>query len=117
MKYIATIGIALTLTGCAGNKSLYEWGTYQPALINYYKNGDGAAFEEKLNAALDKGQRSKRVPPGVHAELGYLLYNRGDYANAVTHFFAEKSLFPESASLMDKLIAGSEAGIKRGDGK
>jgi hypothetical protein len=117
MKYIAVVGIAFILTGCAGNKSFYEWGSYQPALVNYYKNGDASAFEARLNASLEKGERKKRVPPGMHAELGYILYARGDYANAASHFAAEKALFPESTALMDKLIAGSEAGSKKGDQK
>lgn len=81
MKYVVAIGLVLILAGCGGHKSMYDWGPYQPALVNYYKNGDSAAFEEKLNIALEKGKRSKRIPPGIHAELGYLLYSRGDYVN------------------------------------
>lgn len=117
MKSLIAAGLALVLTGCAGNKSLYEWGSYQPALVNYYKNADASAFEAKLTASINKAEQSRRVPPGLHAERGYLLYSRGDFADAASEFSKEKALFPESAALMDRLIAGSEAGIKRGESK
>jgi len=47
---------------------------------------------------------SNRVPPGVCADYGFLLYRRGDLAGAVLFFEKERNAFPESAFLMNKLI-------------
>lgn len=105
--------LALSLVGCAGTKSMYDWGGYQPAITNYYKNNDASAFEEKLTEAVSKSEASKKVPPGLHAELGYLLYERGDLAGAAKEFAREKELFPESSLLMDKMLTGIDVMTKK----
>ena len=48
----------------------------------------------------------RRVPPGVHAHLGYLYSLAGKPDAAATHFKAEKEQFPESAVLMDHFLSG-----------
>lgn len=107
MRYILILGFVF-LSGCStGNKALYEWGSYQPALVNYSKNKDVGEFETKVREAVEKGERSKKVAPGLYAELGYLLYAKGEFSEAARYFGLEKSLFPESSLLMDKMIAGS----------
>lgn len=104
---------SLAIVGCAGPKSMYDWGGYQPAIINYYKSNDVSNFEAKLTEALAKSEASKKVPPGLHAELGYLLFERGDLAGAAKQFTREKELFPESSLLMDKMLTGIEAASKK----
>ena len=109
MRILATLSFVI-LSGCAtGNSSMYEWGGYQPALINYYKNQDNNSFEAKLRDALAKGLKSNKVAPGLNAELGYLLFAKGEFTEASKHFALEKDLFPESMLLMDKMIAGSDS--------
>lgn len=108
MKWVPIIGAALMLSACASNNSLYEWGSYQPALISYKKTADKAAFEEELRKSIAYGEESGRVPPGMYAELGYLLYEEGNAAEAEEFFAKERSAFPESATLMDKLITGMQ---------
>jgi hypothetical protein len=107
MKWVPIIGAALLLAGCSGTNTLYEWGSYQPALVNYKKNADKAAFEEELRESIAKAEKSNRVPPGLYAELGYLLYEQGEEADAAEYFAKERDTYPESAVLMNKLIAGS----------
>ena len=114
MLYCLIPLISLGLVGCAGPKSSYDWGGYQPAIITYYKNNDASGFEAKIKEALTKSEASKKVPPGLHAELGYLLFERGDLAGAGQHFAREKELFPESSLLMDKMLTGIEAASKKG---
>ena len=46
-----------------------------------------------------------RVPPGEHAELGYLQYQAGNMTQAAAQFRLEKQLYPSSAPLMDRLLA------------
>ncbi|OYU74835.1 MAG: DUF4810 domain-containing protein [Alphaproteobacteria bacterium PA3] len=107
MRYIFITSFIL-LSGCStGNGALYEWAGYQPALVKYYKNKDVSEFEVKVREAVEKGEKSKKVAPGLYAELGYLLYAKGEFSEAAKYFGLEKSAFPESSLLMDKMIAGS----------
>lgn len=108
MKWFAISLAAALVTGCAGPGTIYEWGGYQPALNGYTKTGDVAQFEAVLLATIATGEEKGRVPPGVYAELGFLLFNTDRPAEAVIFFQREKAAFPESAILMDRLILGAE---------
>jgi hypothetical protein len=48
---------------------------------------------------------NRPVPPGFHAHLGYLYYSIGRADQARQEFETEKANFPESAVLMDRLLA------------
>lgn len=120
MKWVAIPLAAALVTGCAGSGSIYEWGGYQPALNDYTKTGDTAQFETAILDTIAKGEEKGRVPPGVYAELGFLLFNTNRPAEAVIFFQREKEAFPESAILMDRLILGAERANEAGadvDGK
>lgn len=95
--------MAMGLTAC-GTKTLYDWGAYEDSLYLRYtdKNfGDAETYLKKsLQAASDQG----RMPPGMYADYGYMLYRRGDYSGAIAAFEKEKKIFPESSALMAKLI-------------
>jgi len=43
--------------------------------------------------------------PGFHAQLGYAYYELGKVDQARQEFETEKADFPESAVLMDRLLA------------
>jgi hypothetical protein len=45
------------------------------------------------------------VPPGIHAELGYLKGKQGDQAARDRHFVLEIRLYPEARVFAEKLIA------------
>lgn len=108
MKWVAIPFAAALVTGCAGPGTIYEWGGYQPALNGYTKTGDTAQFETAILVTIAKGEEKGRVPPGIYAELGFLLFNTNRPAEAVIFFQREKEAFPESAILMDRLILGAE---------
>lgn len=107
VKKVLLILPGLLLAGCASNDTLYEWGTYQPSLTQYMKDKNSAKFETELRETIAKGEQDDAVPPGVYAELGYLLYKAGKDAEASEYFRKEKAAYPESAMLMDKLIDGN----------
>jgi hypothetical protein len=48
---------------------------------------------------------NKPVPPGWHAQLAYLYYQIGKSEEARQELLNEKVTFPESAVLMDRLLA------------
>jgi hypothetical protein len=97
---------ALLGAGCATNRGLYDWGDYEDAtsaqLLEHDPGAAQAIYERTLTEIQ---QRNGRVPPGLFADYGFLLYTRGDYSGALQNFEREKQLFPEAAPLMDKLCA------------
>jgi hypothetical protein len=98
---------ACLAAGCTtGQHGLYDWGEFDAGqsaeLIDHDPNAALAIYAQTLEQIQ---QRNGRVPPGLHADYGFLLYLRGDYAGALRGFEAEKRLFPESIPLMDTLIA------------
>lgn len=96
----------LLLAGCSNNKTLYEWSNYPSSLLSYYKSpGELAEFEKKLAAIIEKGEASGRVPPGMYAEYGYVLLESGNATEALVYFGRERDRWPESAPLMNNLIA------------
>ena len=50
-------------------------------------------------------QKSKPLPPGWHAQLGYAYFQLGKLDQAKQEFEAEKAAFPQSAVFMDRLSA------------
>lgn len=114
MKRSLALLPAVLLAGCAGPGAIYEWGSYQPALLSYTKTGEAAKFEEELRETIEKGERKEAVPPGVYAELGYLLMNTNRPSEAMVYFQREKAAFPESTILMDKMIEGAERASEGG---
>lgn len=107
----------LLLTGLLGAcvpQTQYNWGNYEDGLFNYYKDPEALdALMEALDATIAKGEADKpvppgqRVPPGLYAEYGYLLMVNGRRDEAAIYFNKEKSIWPESTFLMDKLIAAA----------
>jgi hypothetical protein len=99
-----TLFMALAiLPGCA-KPSLYSWGDYGESLELRYEKENLAQAEQVLREQMAGYDAGKRVPPGVCADYGFLLYRRGDLAGAVLFFEKERNAFPESTFLMNKLI-------------
>ncbi len=109
MRWSVILLPALLLGGCASSSSMYQWGSYQPALGKYTKTSDAAEFEKELRETIEKGEKRNAVPPGVYAELGYLLLDTKRPEEALVFFQKEKERFPESAVLMDKMIVGASS--------
>ena len=95
--------IGAGLAGCAP-PALYQWGEYEDSLYRRYVKEDSAGAETYLRETIVAAELKSRVPPGVYADYGFLLYRHGDYAGAIEKFEQEKRAFPESAALMSKLI-------------
>jgi hypothetical protein len=102
------LAATLLLAGCAtGPQPLYYWGDYQPTLYGHFTKEVGPQEQiASLEAGLEKARAAgKPVPPGYNAHLG-LLYAEGEQTDQMLKYFeAEKTLYPESASYMDFLLA------------
>lgn len=105
------IGVAgcVALSACAPT-TRFEWGGYEAGLYNYYRDAaNGPQYQTALENAIERGQATDRVAPGLHAELGYILWEQGRYDEARTHFERERELFPESAVFMDRYLGNAGA--------
>ncbi|MBI3867569.1 MAG: DUF4810 domain-containing protein [Verrucomicrobia bacterium] len=111
-RKISIVGVllaAVLLGGCAADKSIYSWGGYEEHVYRMYSKPDKATPEIQIKAMEEDYEkaRSKNKPmhPGFHAHLGYLYYQTGKMDQARKQFETEKAGFPESAVLMDRLLA------------
>ena len=95
--------------GCAP-PTLYYWGGYEDYLyeINMNSNTEGAF--NILSEAVTKAENNQEMilAPGLYAEYGFMLYQKGRTDEAVHYFRKESEVFPESSLLMDKLITRIE---------
>lgn len=104
------IVISVVLVGLLGgcSSTLYDWGNYDKSLYRMYRKVDTYNLHEEIDrfsVEIEKTQsKDKLVPPGKLAHLGYLFYLSGDTGSAIQHFEAEKQLFPESSTFMDRML-------------
>jgi len=113
-KIIGVLAIAavLALSGCATvTEAGYYWGKYSSTLYNYTKNPSdetmAAHLEELEEIISESAERDLRVPPGVHAELGYIRAKQGDDATSIAHYESEMALYPESRLFLERVMASS----------
>jgi len=113
LKPFATVGalaLALLTAACGAQSSaLYRWGDYENVLYDAYVRpgkADPTAQLSRLTEDVTRTQAAgQRVPPGVHAHLGYLYYGQGQLDAAYEQFATEKALFPESGHFVDGILA------------
>ena len=114
------IGLILfTLSGCSGQpKPLYTYGDYSESYYNSKKNVSEESIlklQKSIEYAIENADksRSKRVAPGMYANLGYLYLLSGESAKAIESFNKEKMIYPESSRFMDRMIRKVE--VAQGD--
>lgn len=105
----ALLVLAGLLSGCGptAKPPLYYWGGYEQSIYTRYNKDDPPQVQAYLQEVIATGTTGGkgRVPPGVFADYGMLLYQQGRGAEAIQYFEKEAAAFPESAPLMTKLIA------------
>jgi len=99
--------ICFFLAGCVGvGNSLYRWGRYQDTVYMYL---NGGSLESQISIMEKDLQKivsgTVPAPPGFYAHLGMLHSETGNPLRAVECFTEEKTLFPESAAFMDRLLS------------
>ena len=105
MKKIFSIGLLFLMAACAP-PTHYVWGNYEYSLYHYYQNpADPQPYVAALKSAVTRGDAIGKTAPGLHAEYGYMLISLHHPRQAVQQFEDEKRLWPESAGLMDRMIA------------
>ena len=113
---LAIFTVAIATTACAPT-TLFEWGSYEPALYAYAQNPENrGVYQEALEKAIQRGRDRNAVAPGLLAELGYLHMEAGETSQAIALFEEERERFPESAALMTRVIAGLNGGASASGG-
>lgn len=108
---LAALAACSLFTGCATtSNSLYEWGQYDDKLYQSYAHPEKAEeFRLSLQAHINLMEASsKKVAPGLYAELGTLYLQSGDKKKALVAYDKERAAWPESRGLMDAMIKNLE---------
>ncbi|QOY53481.1 DUF4810 domain-containing protein [Candidatus Sulfurimonas baltica] len=97
------------MVGCAQPKVLYNYGDYSDSYYANKKNMSDEStlkLQQSMEQAIEKAGESisGRVPPGMYANLGYMYLKSGNPNGAISNFKKEKSVYPESARFMDRMI-------------
>jgi len=96
--------LTLPLCACAP-KSLFYWGDYETSIYDRWIGNDNDMGEQHLQQTITTAEQSgRKVPPGLYADYGFMLYRRGNLDGAIAYFDKERKTFPESRLLMSKLI-------------
>ncbi|MDP2359999.1 MAG: DUF4810 domain-containing protein [bacterium] len=107
-QYLISALVVALLSSSCGPTSIYNYGRYSTTLYKYHKNDDAdnlQAHMDELNRLILLAQRSgKRVPPGMHGELGYFYTLQQDLPSAEQHFRTEMQLYPESQIFMQRML-------------
>ena len=118
MKIITSCLVAslFFLGGCAATvtEAGYYWGDYSQTLYNYTKDPNqttlAAHVEELEDIISTSDEKGLKVPPGIHAELGYIKARQGNDALAMGHYEKEMSLYPESRLFLERLTVEANKG-------
>ena len=109
-SFVAAFSAAFLLSACSNQpKPLYNYGDYSDSYYGAKKNVSEESMIE-LQKAIEYSientaeSASGRVPPGIYANLGYMYLKSGKNAEAISYFEKEKSLYPESAHFMNRMI-------------
>jgi hypothetical protein len=107
-RRLLAVCAALSLAACA-TTPMYAWGSYEKLI--YVSSAKPGSLSPEAQADKMEGDRQvataagKRLPPGWHAQLATLYAQSGRLDLAEQELLAEKAAFPESATLMDRLLA------------
>ena len=109
VRIFFVVALAMLAAGCTQSSALYRWGDYESLLYDMYirpGTADPTTQIARLTEDITRTQaQGQRVPPGVHAHLGYLYYTQGQLDAAYEQFVTEKSLFPEATHFVDVILA------------
>jgi hypothetical protein len=104
-KYLLVLFLLFSFIGC-GAHSRYNWSDYDTKMYKHYKNpAEREDFVRSLKEILDNAEPEGKVPPGIYAEYGFVMYEEGNTQQAIIYYQKEATKWPESRAFMTKLIA------------
>ncbi|MFD0976281.1 DUF4810 domain-containing protein [Salinimicrobium gaetbulicola] len=111
-KIILILTVAILAVSCTAPKQLYSWEKYEDASYNYIKKSD----EESLTTLLENYKKiiseqtgtRKAVPPGIYADYGFILLQKGEVAQGKDMLAKEIELYPESKIFIERILKLTE---------
>ena len=109
-KYTPLLIITLTLMtfGCATSNTSYYWGNYSSTLYNLKKDPGEESLTKhisELQRIIEKSNdKNLKVPPGIHAELGYRLAEINQNQQARIELTNEVNTYPESKTFIERVL-------------
>ena len=97
-KYSSILIAVLITMGCVQTR--YSWNNYDQKLYNHYKNP--AAYDQyilDLSEIIASGEETGKVPPGIYAEYAFMLYEKGNFPEAINYFKKEQDKWLNQMSL------------------
>jgi hypothetical protein len=110
ISLLAVITIGFGMSGCSKQpKPLYTYGNYSESYYASKKDigpETALALQKSIEYAIENADKSRsgRVARGMYANLGYIYLKAGKTDKAIKSFKKEKSIYPESAHFMDRMI-------------
>ena len=108
MKKLLVIAVGMLFLASCAQQNLYTWGKYQEAAYAYTKNNTEKDIEALIKAYqyIIDNQKSgrKTVPPGICADYGFLLIQRGRVNEGLKLMKMEIALYPESRVFIEGII-------------
>lgn len=107
-KQIAILCFITFLASCAPTQTYY-WGQYNQAQYQHNKKqtdetmNNLLAVYEDIIKKKDKGTR-KEVPPGIYADYGYLLIQKGEIEKGKEMLEKEIAIYPESERIVAYIL-------------
>lgn len=106
-KYLCVLFLLFSLIGCVA-QSRYNWSNYDTKMYKHYKTpAEREEFVQALKEVLDNAEQNGKVPPGIYAEYGFVMYEQGNNQQAILYFQKEANKWPESRVFMAKLITNA----------
>jgi len=102
--------IAYITSGCSNQpKPLYTYGDYSEAYYASKKEltpESALKLQKSIEYAIEHSgeSSSRRVAPGLYANLGYIYLKAGNTTKAIESFKKEKAIYPEAAHFMKRMI-------------
>jgi hypothetical protein len=109
--------LLLLAVACARPTTAYDWGRHDDALYALMRDpGKLEPYGKALREVIDRHPDGRGIPPGICAEYGYVLLTAGKGPEAEKYFQLEKTLWPESRPIVDRMIENCHAKPKAPDG-
>lgn len=99
--------VALAAVACTTQKPLYNYAGYDEAIYTYTKNSDEKSVEQLLAVyeQMIKKTGSRQVPPpGLYADYGFLLIQKGEVEKGKELLKKEIALYPESTHFVGLIL-------------
>ena len=100
---IAGLMILIMAVGC---RAAFDMAVYEDSLYDAYAGNGSARARAPLDQAILSSELvSARIPPGVYADQGMLIFLEGKHHEALERISKEEELYPETKLFVGRLHA------------